>query len=217
MKPFFSLIFILIFNSSAAFGWSYDKTNVIDFLSAWRTQVGFDPYLDEIERDMRLQLIDRFTFQTDRKYNGENLKDFLIFISWDMALTDEMQRNKIYGSDALVLKNLNQAIKEILEPSENILSFLRSFIEYSTLKNPRPLEDLINLRAYSNENEVQAASPMDYEDIVTQENQIPEETTTPEPPLDSQTPESQSNSTLDQSQNSLPPQTELAHPSEQNH
>lgn len=137
--------------------WTYSKTNVLEFLNSWQDQIAFDPYIDEEEKDARLHLLNRFIFQIDRKYENEDLKQFLISISWDMALTDEMRINRIYGSDAILLKNLNYALKEIIEPAENVLAFLRSFIEYSGAKKPKSLDELIALRAYANQYEIEAA------------------------------------------------------------
>jgi hypothetical protein len=207
-KLFFHLClsscFLLSANAGAS-NWSYSKPSVIEYFSDWRDQVSTDAYLSERERDLRLELIDRLNFQVDRKYVDEDLRGFLERITWDMALTDEMAQNKVWSSGGPeFLKNLHLCLREVLEPAENILGFVRSYVEFTTLSTPKSVEDFASSRSYTNGSEIESAAPLSLEDAGT----VAEDPTALPAPmfLDSKIPETRTETTPDQNQNPSPPQ-----------
>lgn len=191
---------------SEASNWSYSKASVLEFFGDWRVQVSSDAYLSERERDLRLELIDRLCFQVDRKYTDENLRQFLQDATWDMALTDEMAQNKVWGGQAEFLRSLNASLKEVLEPSENILGFIRSYVEFTSLQRPRPLDEFVGSRSYTNGSEIEAA-----EDVSLEQAGKAAEALTSEPPKEPEylkTPETHTETAPDQIPTLSLPQTE---------
>lgn len=140
--------------------WTYTKPTVLEFLASWRGEIEQDTFLDEREQDLRLQLVDRLSFQVDSKYFEQDFKGFLINMATEMALTDELATNRVSGSQAETFKNLKISLQEILEPSENILSFVRSFVEFTGLKNPKSIDTFANSRSYTNGAQTEQAEPL---------------------------------------------------------
>lgn len=181
----FLLMLTCLDASRANAAWSYPKNYVLEYFSAWRTQISDDRYLEERERDLRLELIDRLSFQIDRKYSEQDFRLFLIDVTEFMALTDETSANKAFGSDAEVFKNLNASLKEILEPSENILSFIRSFVEFSGLKSPKTLESFAESRSYTNGLQTESATTTTLDEAARQALEETPEAFESEAPSDS--------------------------------
>jgi hypothetical protein len=140
--------------------WSYPKASVLEFFADWRLQIAQDRYLEDRERDLRIELVDRLSFQIDTKYAEQNLHQFFIDISNDIALTEHINSNRGLGSKAELFKNLSLSLQEILEPSENVLSFLRSFVEFTGVKNPKSVDAFADSRSYTNGYEMQAAEKL---------------------------------------------------------
>jgi hypothetical protein len=160
-KLFFAVVFsCLLITPLGLAEWNYPKTSVLEFFSDWRIQITQDRFLDIRERDLRLQLVDRLSFQVDTKYSEQNFHQFLIDISNDIALTENMSSNRVLGSQAELFRNLSTSLQEVLEPSENILSFLRSFVEFSGVKNPKSVDSFADSRSYTNGYEMQSAEPI---------------------------------------------------------
>jgi hypothetical protein len=145
-------------------GWSYSKATVLDYLMSWKSQIKSDPYLDDLEKDKRIDLVDRLAFQVDRKFSDSDLRQFFVEATWDMALTDDMAQNKVWGSQTDFLKNLSMSLRDILEPSENVLGFIRSFVEFSTLKAPKTVDEFAASRSYTNGLETETALEVSLEE-----------------------------------------------------
>lgn len=141
--------------------WRFSKNTLIEFFVNWREQASHDPLISENERDQRLQFLDRMTFQVDRKFDNQELRQFFVQITWEMALTDEMSENRVWSKQSQFLRNLSTSLKEVLEPSENILGFIRSYVEYSTVSQAKSLDDFANSRSYTNGHEFERAELMD--------------------------------------------------------
>ncbi len=158
MAGLFCILLTCLTASIASATWNYPKNSVLEYFSSWRSQVVDDRYLEEREKDLRLELIDRLSFQIDRKYSEQDFRSFLIEITDAMALTDETAANQTLGSETVVFKNLNASLKEVLEPSENILAFIRSFVEFSGLREPKSLDSFAESRSYTNGLQTESAT-----------------------------------------------------------
>lgn len=158
MKSF--AVGLILFLNLTALASNWSKTELIGFFSQWRKELSADKLLEDHEKFKRLEFVDRMIYQLDRRALTGNAKKDLSVILADMAFVDEMSSNKIYGSNAKFLKNLEFSLKEILEPSENVLKFFRSYTEFSSVTDPMDPDTFANLRSYSNGVDVEMASPI---------------------------------------------------------
>jgi len=148
--------------------WNYPKPQVLDYLANWRTQLMEDRYLELTERDLRIEFLNRLTFQVDRKYSDQDFKSFLIETTSAALSAEEQGVTPQLEFNIEFLKNLSRSLSEVIEPSENILSFLRSFIEFSTLKNPQSFDAFADSRSYSNGLQAESARSMTLDEAARQ-------------------------------------------------
>lgn len=145
------------FSKAQEFSWNYEKTSVLEYLTVWRNQTDADAYLRASEKALRLEFLHRLIFYVDRKYTTQSFREFITFAIWDMKATDEMAQNQSFKSQKIFLENLTWALRDVLEPSENILFFIRSYTEFSGLEQPESQDDFLQSRAYTNGIETEPA------------------------------------------------------------
>ena len=139
------------------------SATVIESLQNWRQDTMERTDLEDRERDLRQQFISRLLFQIERKYMGENLRQFFKDSIWDMCLTDRMKMNQSWGGMEVFLENLNQSLKELLEPRENPIGFIQAFTEFSGISDPATMEEFSETRSYTDGRQVQVAHPLELE------------------------------------------------------
>ena len=97
----------------------------------------------------RQEFYDRLKFQWMSHYRSGNPKGFLMGIFQKLALYEAKSQN---GKTHLwrLYSYLGYAIKEFPEHGENLILFIQSYLEYSSVTNPKPPEGFGRLRDYRN-------------------------------------------------------------------
>lgn len=187
--PFLALILIGFFQISS-FAGAFEKplsrdpspAVAIEILQNWRTDTAERSDLDDRERDLRQQFISRLLFQTEQKYRGIDLRQFLQTSISDMNVIDQMSRNQSWGSMEIFLENLNQSLNDLIEPHESALLFIQSFTEFSGISDPALMEEFAETRSYFDGRQMLAAHPMNREQAADLAEEM--EALEPLPPLD---------------------------------
>jgi hypothetical protein len=167
IRGWWSFLFILVASSlmtlpkAKSFEIHARKDTVISQLLDWRTEISSDQNISDRERDLRLQFSNRLLFQVERKYQETDLLQFMIDTANDMKTTDEMRDNQSYGGMNDFLENLADALKTLIEPRENVISFIRDFTQFCTLSKPCDVDQYAETRNYSDGKEMEKAAPMD--------------------------------------------------------
>jgi hypothetical protein len=139
----------------------FRKDVVLSQLIDWRSEIALDTTLEPREKDLRLQLASRLLFQVERKYEETDLRKFMLLVVTDMKRTDEMRDNQSYGGLSDYLDQLHEALDQLIEPREDVIGFIREFTRFSTIENPRSLDEFAETRNYSDGKEMEKADPMD--------------------------------------------------------
>ena len=123
--------------------------------------------LDDLRKSLneykqRQYVIDRIIFQIDTKFtNGSNLKIFLEQQLLDMSYTELF--NNSNNEDNHVWQfmiDLSIAIREIHNPHENVIDFVKDFLSYSTVSNPKSPFNFLHEGNYANGGEVTTGNPI---------------------------------------------------------
>ncbi len=113
--------------------------------------------LDDYERDLRVQLIHRLIFQTERKFTDGSWGVFLKSHLQDISEVEE-------EPSRCFLLGLLESLETLLEPREDSFRFVQSYFEFSGVQKPTTLGEFEASRQYSNGVSVQSANPMDLEE-----------------------------------------------------
>ena len=95
------------------------------------------------------KLLDQLAFQIDSKWNGSEMRTFLERTLLDMAL-GEMTDPSVNLNQALFYSYASIAVREIPEPTEDLIKFTIAYLQFSGLAKPRSPLAFINVRNYSN-------------------------------------------------------------------
>lgn len=121
-----------------------------------------------LEYKQRMYFVDRLIFQVESKYtNGSSLKSFLEQQLLDMAYTEITAVNN-QSSDAQTWKfmiNLSIALREALNPHEDVIGFIESFTSYSTVLEPKSPLNFMRDVNYLNGSQVQTANPIPAQEV----------------------------------------------------
>jgi len=98
---------------------------------------------------LRQKLVDQIIFQIDTKWNGQGLRGFLEHIFLDMALS-EMTDEAPDVVHATFYSYMSVALREMPEPTEDLISFMIGYMNYSSISKPRSPLSYMSLRNYSN-------------------------------------------------------------------
>jgi len=162
---FYPLLFGLMLTGSAALAQS--KSELIFSLQTWRSQIAADQKLESFEQDLRVSFLSRLIFQTERNYESGGsspaLRNFMIQSLKSFERIDQMKTNKSLGSNDLFISNLLANIQENLEPTEDVLLFLRAYLEYSGISEPADAEEFADQRSYINGDQLLVANPLEIE------------------------------------------------------
>ncbi|MCB0407886.1 MAG: hypothetical protein KDD34_06755 [Bdellovibrionales bacterium] len=120
--------------------------------------------LERKEHYLRQNFLDRLKFQIDRKYANEDFKSFLSQTVLQMAQTEATSYNGDIGFTKFC-NYLSLAIKEIPEPSENILAFIEGYMKFSSIINPTSPTEYLSYRNYTNGFDSYSAHPVSREEV----------------------------------------------------
>lgn len=113
----------------------------------------------------RQQFLDRLILQIDSKYRGGDMRRFLQERLSDMAQVDLLSADA--GHDALwkQMTYLSQALRDLPERDENLVSFVSGYLAASSFKDPLKPEDYLKTRNFTNGRTSIAAAPVKAEDV----------------------------------------------------
>lgn len=156
--------FLGVLPKAKAFEIHARKDNVLSQLLDWRAEIQSDNSVSAREKDLRLQFSNRLLFQVERKYQETDLRQFMIDTANDMKQTDEMRENQSYGGINEFLEDLKDALKTLIEPHENVVSFIRDFTQFCTITTPCSVDQYAETRNYSDGKDMEKAEPMNVDD-----------------------------------------------------
>lgn len=143
------------------------RTQAIQSLQEWRQESLEQNNIDDLEKDLRLSFITRLIFQTERNYQSQNdlnFRSFMIQTLKKMERIDQRSDNQSLGSDEFFISQLGLALQDILEPTEDVISFMKAYLKYSGLSDPSSVDDFGSDRSYINGDEIVAAQALELEE-----------------------------------------------------
>ncbi len=131
-----------------------------------KTQIGqLDRTIDTIqtlkdkkqEHILRRQFLDRLTLIIDSKWSGQPLSTFLQQQILEMANTELTSGENSDNQTWKFASYLSIAIRELPEPSENLILFIEGYLNFSGLKEPKAPYLYLQERHYINPTTSQSA------------------------------------------------------------
>ncbi len=110
------------------------------------------------------KMLDQLMFEIDSKWNGQALRSFLEHSFLDMSL-GELTDLSPEINRALFYSYMSVAIREVPERTEDLISFLIGYMNFSSVSKPRPPNTFMNSRNYSNGSKSMTAQPSKSESI----------------------------------------------------
>ncbi len=110
------------------------------------------------------QLIDQTIFQVETKYTGDDLKTFLQQRYLEMALIE----SKSLSADTQLstfYTYLSIALRDLPEPGENPLAFLKGYVKFSSVSHPKNPNEFLAQRNFTNGVQNEKAHPVSLEDV----------------------------------------------------
>ncbi len=147
------LLSLLLIALSSTPAFAENRTQLIENLSNWAEKTAARQDLDAYEKDLRVNLIHRLIFQTERKFHSNDWAEFLRLNLEEMSLVEEEPTRSF-------LLNLKDAFSEVFEVRENSLRFIQAFMEFSGIREPAAPEAFAASRNYSDGNQMQSAHPV---------------------------------------------------------
>jgi hypothetical protein len=105
--------------------------------------------LKRSELVLKQKFIDQLMFQIDSKWNGQAMRAFLEHSLLDMSLS-EMTDTATNLNQAIFDSYSSIAIREIPEPTEDLINFTIAYMNFASISKPRSPAQFINVRNYSN-------------------------------------------------------------------
>lgn len=166
--PLVALLLSLFLGASAqAQSHFQSRERALESLQKWKQENLQETKLDELEKDLRLSFISRLIFQVERNYQTESsldLRNFMIQALKKLERIDQRIENQSFGSDEFFISQLREALQDILEPTEDVILFMKSYMNYSGLVDPSSVEDFGSDRSYINGHEQIIANPQELEE-----------------------------------------------------
>lgn len=95
------------------------------------------------------KFIDQLIFQIDSKWNQQNLRSFLENSFLEMALNESLGSDPdLQYNQFLIYSSIS--VREIPEPSEDLISFILAYTNYSSVSSPKSPLGFAAERSYSN-------------------------------------------------------------------
>ncbi len=116
------------------------------------------------EHLLRQHFYDQLIFKFNTKYSSQSLKLFLVQQLNAMAYT-EVKNNERNINYWQFLKHLSKAITTLPEKNENILDFLKGYVEVSSISNPITPKEYLKRKNYSNSIEVVTVKSVSKENV----------------------------------------------------
>ncbi len=142
---------------------TYSKSDTLNHLQSWRVENSSRQDIDDRERDLRGDFINRLIFQSDRtlqEYDSQfTFKSQAPLILSKMIETEKSDSNSTNPNLVFFLTELNDGLKTIIEPQEDILEFIKSFTEFSGLSDPGFAIEFAEDRDYINHTKAVKARP----------------------------------------------------------
>ncbi len=98
---------------------------------------------------LKQKFIDQLMFQIDSKWNGSTMRTFLEHSFLEMALS-EMTDPATNLNQAIFDSYLSVAVREIPEPTEDLINFTIAYMNFASISKPRSPVQFVNIRNYSN-------------------------------------------------------------------
>lgn len=116
------------------------------------------------ERMLKQELLDRMIMQIDTKFKSGDLRGFLAARLSEMARTD-LLANSSKQNLWKQMSYLGQALRDLPERGDNIVSFVDGYLRRSSFKYPLKPEEYLRERQYTNSRESVAAVPTSKEEV----------------------------------------------------
>lgn len=155
-----TLLVLVLFGARAH---AESRLGRLEGLRSWKQETLVREDLAPREKDLRLDLIDRLIFQTERKFKEDSFQKFLVQTLEDMADTDELTINQSFGSLSDFMFNLRDSL-ELIERNEDPLVFVQNFTEFSSISEPKGPGEFANSRSYYDGRRILPAQPMDLQE-----------------------------------------------------
>ena len=106
---------------------------------------------------LKQKLIDQIMFEIDTKWNGQGMRSFLEHSFLDMSFA-ELTDSDTEVNRAVFLSYMSVAIREIPEKTDDLISFLIGYINFSSVSKPKAPIAYNNSRSYANGTKSMTAS-----------------------------------------------------------
>lgn len=130
----------------------------------------------------RDEFIDQLLFQTEQNLRVDSKSEVKSFLE-ETLLKLALQQTKSDGSSSLkdtrFFTNAVVALREVAEPNDPPLSFLKQYMEFSSVSNPKNPSQFAQERHYSNTSGAETSAPVSKEAAA----EIAATVTTPPPPV----------------------------------
>jgi hypothetical protein len=147
------LITVILVAASSTTAFAESRSQMIDHLRQWVQTTRERADLEAYEKDLRLRLIHRLIFQTERKFQDGNWAQFLGSNLEEMSEVEEEPTRSF-------LLTLKQSLTEVLESREDAFYFVRAFLEFSGIQEPSTLEEFAATRHYSDGSQMESSHPL---------------------------------------------------------
>ena len=112
---------------------------------------------------MRLDLYNRVALGIESYYQGGELK---VFLSGYLLKISEIElKNNPQDSLWRAAVYISRALEKVPERFEDPLEFLAAYVDFSTLTQPKPPEDFVVTRNYTNGRDYEAGNPLPREKV----------------------------------------------------
>lgn len=136
------------------------RLEVLEAMQAWKFETSNRLDLEDREQDLRIDFINRLIFQTERKYQEESLKEFLLKTLKEMISTDQRAQNQSFATMNDFLESLQISLSTLIEKNEKPLVFIENFTEFSGITEPASPDEFSETRSYYDGKNIAAAHTM---------------------------------------------------------
>ncbi len=134
---------------------SLPKTQLLEKLQTWKDDIDERNSLDLREKDLQTEFINRLLFQSQSKYSEQDLQVFMLKVLHDMQDTDD----QVY-----FLENLEEGLSTLLEKNEDVVAFMRAYLEFSSILEAKSAADFAEIRNYYDGRSTMQAHTMSLDD-----------------------------------------------------
>ena len=116
-----------------------------------------------LEYLLRLDLFNRLSLGVQSYYHGGDLNVFLVDYLRKTSVIElkNNQKNSLWKA----LLYMSRVVEKVPERFEDPIDFIYSYVEFSSLLNPKPPQEFVNQRNYTNGSEFQSGSAQPQDQI----------------------------------------------------